>query len=211
MFNDQVLIMKTRMFSSLAIVAISTLAVMTGTVVAQDSVAGSSTAAAPALSYGVEPVVELAQAKVSDDIIVRYVQNSGTIFALQAPEIVYLKQQGVSDAVLGAMMDQRERLTGSTEPAVTVPPATITDDSAPAAVIQPVAYVAPAPAPIVYVIPDTQTYRYNREYGNDPYAYSPRYYIRHGMDLADCYPAVSIVHIGTGYGNGYGHGHFRRY
>ena len=217
--------MKTRMFSSLAIATITTLAVSAGTVSAQDSTATATATdpAAPPLSYGVAPVVELAQAKVADDIIVRYVQNSGTIYALKAPEIVYLKQQGVSDAVLNAMLYQRERLTGSTEPGVssataiaTAPaPAAATATPAPTVIVQPVA--APLVVPMVacaepvsssvYVIPDTQTARYNGWYGS--YPYGPHYHGRYGngYEVSYAYPAVSVVHIGTSYGGGsYGSG-----
>src|SRR5690242_10524728 len=102
------------------------------------------------LSYGVPQILQLSQAKVGDDVIVRYIQNSGTIFALKAPEIVYLKQQGVSDTVLNAMIDQRIRLTGSTEPA-TSPQVNLTA-AQPSVIVQPVAYVPTIPSSSVYVI-----------------------------------------------------------
>jgi|GEM_PF-2137843 len=212
--------MKTRIFSSLAIATITTLAVTAGTVAAQESTITSSM---PALSYGVQPVLELAQAKVADDVIVRYVQNSGTIFALRSSEIVYLKQQGVSDAVLTAMLDQRQRLTGSTEPATSAMQITIADAASTAAaasvpatvIVQPVTpvvvYAAPATSSSVYVIPDTQTARYSGSTGGYPYGahYYPRY--GNGYGWSYCYPAVSVVHIGTSYWSGYGHSRSRHY
>ena len=118
--------MKTRNLQSLllAIAAVTALAFTAGNVIAQDSTA--TTAAPPAasqpapqLSYGVPQVLQLVQARVGDGVIVNYIQNSGTIYSLNAGEIVYLKQQGVSDNVLNAMLEQRSRLTGSTEPAAT--------------------------------------------------------------------------------------------
>ena len=112
--------MKTRNFQSsfLAIAAVTALAFTAGNVAAQDSTAATAQPAAasqpaPQLSYGVPQVLQLVQAKVSDGIIVNYIQNSGTIYSLKADEIVYLKQQGVSDNVLNAMLNQRSRLTGS--------------------------------------------------------------------------------------------------
>src|SRR5438067_6721187 len=92
------------------------------------------------LSHGVPQVLQLSQANVGDDVIVRYIQNSGTIYALSAPEIVYLKQEGVSDAVLGAMLDQRKRLTGSTEPAVTTAEAQIAAGTPNPVFVQPINY-----------------------------------------------------------------------
>ena len=97
--------------SLLAIAAVTAFAFAAGNVVAQDST--TTAQPAPQLSYGVPQVLQLEQAKVSDGNIVSYIQNSGTIYALKADEIVYLKQQGVSDAVLNAMLNQRSRLTGS--------------------------------------------------------------------------------------------------
>ncbi len=63
------------------------------------------------LSYGVPQVLQLSQAKIGDSTIVAYIQNTGTIYSLNAPEIVYLKQQGVSDTVITTMLNQRQRVT----------------------------------------------------------------------------------------------------
>jgi hypothetical protein len=133
-----------------------------GNVFAQDSTA------APKLSYGVPEVLQLSQAKVSDGTIVTYIQNSGTIYALDASQIVYLKQQGVSDAVINAMLNQRSALA-STQPAQQNNSQTAS--AQPNAVAQPtVTYVQSAPPSSVYVIPDTQTYDYNA------WLYQPYYY-----------------------------------
>ncbi|MGA8181073.1 MAG: hypothetical protein WB792_13510 [Desulfobacterales bacterium] len=48
------------------------------------------------LSYGMPQVLQLAHAKISDSTIIAYIQNSGTVYNLDASQIVYLKQQGVS-------------------------------------------------------------------------------------------------------------------
>src|ERR1035441_4211238 len=109
--------MKTRNLQSslLAIAAVTSFAFTAGNRFAQGSTAAPQPAPpsqpAPQLSYGVPQVLQLVQAKVSDGIIVSYVQNSGTIYSLNAGEIVYLKQQGVSDPVLSVMLNQRSRLT----------------------------------------------------------------------------------------------------
>jgi hypothetical protein len=202
--------MKTRNLQSslLAIAAVTALAFMPGNVAAQDSTAVTAQPAAasqpaPQLSYGVPQVLQLAQAKVSDGIIVSYIQNSGTIYSLNAGEIVYLKQQGVSDAALNAMLNQRSRLTGSTEPAATTAsaPTTSAQTYAPATPAPAMTYVQQtAPPSTVYVIPDTQTYRYdNWYYSTYPYyGYGPYYGY---YDYYRPYPAVSFS---FGFGNSYG-------
>jgi hypothetical protein len=197
--NVQVLFMKIKCFQSslLVIAAAIALAFTAGNVVAQDSTTAAAQLAttqlaAPSppalqLSYGVPQVLQLVQAKVSDGIIVNYVQNSGTIYSLTAGEIIYLKQQGASDSVLNAMLNQRSRLTGSTEPSTTTASSADTRSQtyAPA-----VTYVQTAPPSTVYVIPDTQTYQY---YGGPYYNY-PYYGGYYG------WPAVSLS---FGWGGGY--------
>src|SRR5690348_75268 len=64
----------------------------------------------PKLPYGVADVLKLSQAKVGDDIISSYIQNSGTIYNLGPSDIVYLKEQGVSERIVNQMLDQRQKL-----------------------------------------------------------------------------------------------------
>ena len=66
-------------------------------------------AARPKLPYGVADVLKLSQAQVSENIVLSYIQNSGTYYDLRPNDIVYLKGQGVSDTVISAMMEQRKR------------------------------------------------------------------------------------------------------
>ena len=193
--------MKTQNLQSslLAIAAVTALAFTAGNVAAQEPTATTAQSAAasqpaPQLSYGVPQVLQLVQAKVSDGIIVSFIQNSGTIFSLDASEIVYLKQQGMSDPVLNAMLAQRSRLTGSTEPAATT--ASSTAASAPAYATAPtVTYVQQTvPSSTVYIIPDTQTYRYDAwYYGYRPYSYAGYY--------GYSYPGISLS---FGWGGNYG-------
>jgi hypothetical protein len=188
--------------SLLAIAAATTLAFMAVNVVAQDATAAQpavASQAAPQLSYGVPQVLQLVQAKVSEGVIVNFIQNSGTVYGLGAGEIVYLKQLGVSDNVLNAMLNQRSRVTGAADSAATTassPPA-----SAPAASDQTYAAAPAAPAvtyvpeaaqsSTVYVIPDAQTYYYS-----SPYVY-PYYGGYYG------WPAVSLSFGWGGYHGGY--------
>lgn len=147
--------------------------------------------AAPQLSYGVSEVVQLAHANVGEDVIVNYIQNSGNAYGLDANQILYLKQQGVSDRIVNTMLDQRGRVAAAVQ---TAPQANSTDANSSqtaATTAQPtVTYVQPAPSSTVYVIPDTQTYNY--------YAYSYPYYPYYG------YYGWPRVSFSFGYGGYYG-------
>jgi hypothetical protein len=211
--------MKTQNLQSslLAIAAITALVFTAGNVVAQEPTAATTQSAAasrpaPQLSYGVPQVLQLVQASVSDGIIVSFIQNSGTIYSLSAGEIVYLKQQGMSDPVLNAMLAQRSRLTGSTDPASTTASSTTASAQTYTPAPQPaVTYVETTPAYVpsstVYIIPDTQTYRYDAwYYGGYPYyGYRPYsgYYGYYGS-----YPALSFS---FGWGGNYGSGYHGGY
>ena len=117
--------MKSRNFPRLllTIAAVTVTCLFTRDVMAQKGSSDAATipnvaqTAAPAggapvqLSYGVPQILQLSQAKIGDNTIVAYIQNSGTIYSLNASEIIYLKQQGVSDAVITTMLNQRQRVT----------------------------------------------------------------------------------------------------
>src|ERR1035441_417744 len=199
--------MKIKYFQNLllAIAAVSAFAFTAGNVSAQEPTTAAQPAAAsqpaPQLSYGVPQVLQLAQAKVSDGIIVNYIQNSGTIYSLKADEIVYLKQQGVSDAALNAMLNQRSRLTGSTEPSTTTDSSTTASAQTYTTAAPAVNYVQTAPSSTVYIIPDTQTYQYDAwYYGGYPYYGYPYYGGYYG------WPAVSLSFGWGGYHGGGYHG-----
>jgi hypothetical protein len=208
--------MKTQKFQKprLTIVALTLLALVAGGALAQDASTSTAAAdatqpaavsqAAPNLSYGVSDVLQLSQAKVGDSTIINYVRNSGNNYGLNAAQIIYLRQQGVSAAVINAMLDQHSQ-AAQTPSATTAPPAVDSNaSSAPAATVvaQPtVTYVQTVPSSSVYIIPDTQTYYYNNWlYNHSPYyAYCPGYYWP--------YSTVSVSYIGgrgwVGYRGGY--------
>jgi len=198
--------------SILTMAAASWLSFVAGNVVAQDSPTAAPPPATaqttPQLSYGVPQIVRLAQAKVSDNTIIAYIQNSGDSYGLDANQIIYLRQQGVSDAVITAMLNQRNNTMATaaqtaSQATTAVPQQNYTDTGAqsPTAVAQPTTtYVqtpsADAPSTSVYIIPDTQTYQYNAYY-NQPYFYP--YYTWP-------YPVVSFSY-GYGYGGRWGGGY----
>jgi hypothetical protein len=145
-----------------------------------------STTPTPAkLPYGVEDVLKLSRAQIGEEIILNYVHNSGTIYNLGPKDIVYLRDQGVSDKVINTMLDQRKRVelaaqsTAAQSPAAPNSPASA-DANAPAAApayADPNATYAEAPltppASSVYVIPyPAASYAYYGPYGY----YYPSYY-----------------------------------
>jgi hypothetical protein len=55
----------------------------------------------------VQEVVKLSQAKMSDDVILSYIRNSGASYALSADDILYLNSQGVSQPVISALLQSK--------------------------------------------------------------------------------------------------------
>src|SRR5690242_11110319 len=62
-------------------------------------------------------VVQMAQAGVDSSIILNYIQNSGTPFNLTANQIIYLKDLGLPDDAVKAMMQRDQQLGASQPPA----------------------------------------------------------------------------------------------
>jgi hypothetical protein len=180
----------TQMQKMLVVLAVAGLAWSSSTVLAQDSSdtntvqPAASNAAAPQLAYGVSEILRLKQAEVGDDTIIAYIKNSGNSYGLNADQIIYLRQQGISDAVIVTMLSQPRAGV-----ATAAPPATSTYSS------EPVSTVTAAPA-VTYVqtVPDT-TYYYQ------PYYYQPYYYPNYAW-----YPPVSFS---FGWGGGYYGGGWR--
>ena len=199
--------MKTRSLQSLALTltAVAAVTLWTAKAVAQDSStppAAATPAAQPPLqlSYGVAEVVQLAHANVSEDVIVNYVQSSGNGYGLDANQILYLKQQGVSDRVINAMLNQRSRAAA----AQTAPQNYSAASSAPTAtVVAPTTPAPPVSSSSVYVIPDTQTYNYVYSY---PYYYPSYYYYPYYG-----WPAASFSFGWGGYYGGYRGGYWGGY
>jgi hypothetical protein len=184
-------IMKTKYFQSLvAIMATAGMVLSASTALPQDSSANpaqpvAASAPAPQLAYGVAPILQLAQAKIGDDTIIAYIKNSGNSYGLSADQIIYLKQQGVSSAVITTMLNQPKAGVAAAAPTAAAPQATVsTAGSEPAST----ATVAPS-VTYVQTVPTT-TYYYQ------PYYYPDYYPVYYG------YPAVSLS-IGGYWGGGY--------
>jgi hypothetical protein len=166
----------------LAVITVAGLMLSTMTVAAQDSPAST----APPLAYGVPQILQLAQAKVPDDTIIAYIHSSGNSYGLNADQIIYLRQQGISDNVLNVMLTQPK-------------PAPVPATAAPAnpyPAQTPVVYPSPAPtydqpvsSPSVYVMPNNQIYYYSSYYPfYYPNYYYPHYYPYYRHPLARNYP-----------------------
>jgi len=153
------------------------------------------------LSSGVPEILKLRRGNVADDVIIAFITNSGQMYHLSASEILYLREQGVSDQVLTAMLSAGQNVAATAAQAAPPPaaqpaPTGLTSDwansnpqPAPSAPQLAPAYEAAAPvyaqpAP-VYAYP-APSYGY---YDSWPYYWG--------------YPALSL---GIGFGGGYYYG-----
>jgi|GEM_PF-1913626 len=169
-----------------------------------------SGSASPQLPYGVADVLKLVHARVNDDTTIAFIQSNRSQYGLGASEILYLKDQGVSDRVLTAMLEKGKNSDNALATASPTPQATAGYNAqAPITYSPPVVkYASPVPtyvesvpaeAPVstVYVIPNPQPgYVY---YGSYPF---------YGGWCGYHYPPVSF---GFGYPGCYPGGGFRSY
>lgn len=152
--------MKTNLLSRmLAVLAAATLTLSA----ARAQAPAAARTSAPPLADSASQILKLYQAKVGDDLIITFIKGSGTGYGLTADQIIYLRQQGLSDPVIMAMLNQPR------------PAAGLTRLAAPAPAVPPEYYAAPPPPapaapPVTYVqsVPDTADY-------SQPY-YPPNYY-----------------------------------
>ena len=151
--------------------------------------AAASPAAPVQLSYTAAEVLKLTRAKVGDDATIAFIQNSRSGYGLDASAIIYLKNEGMSDRVITAMLNEEQNVKAAAAP----PASYVAANNAPEYAQPSTAYVQPAPASTSYVIPDAAAYPDYYPY-YPYYAYDPWYYWWYS------YPAVSFS---LGYGNGY--------
>ena len=176
---------------TLAVVAGSVL--LAGDTVAQDATVASQPAAvvqsAPRLYYSTAEILKMVQAKVGESTILAYIQNSNMTFPLDAAQIIYMKQQGASNAILDAMLNHQPVATATaaqTSVAATQDSTAVAQTST--AVAQPtVTYVQTAAPSPVYV----SSY--------------PYYYPYYGY-----YPYYSPVTVSLGFGGYWGGGYYYR-
>jgi hypothetical protein len=217
--------MKTRSPLAFQFWSISTALLISLSALAEVTVSVAPSAVDPAkLPYGVADVLKLSRAQVSEQVIATYVQNSGTAYNLNPNEIVYLRDQGVSEHIINIMLEQRKRMIESLPqtPAAQQPaPAYANTTAAPQTYAQPTQTYAPAST--VHVIPyPAASYAY---YNSTPYYssyypyYSSGYYPYYSSSYCSPYyggyyggyygyrPSLSFSFGFGGYG-GYGHGRY---
>lgn len=157
------------------------------------------TASAPVveLSLGERQVLQLHEARISDDTIIAFIHNSSMNYHLDANTIIYLGQQGVSSQVLAAMLNQPAAKPMLQMPA-TPAPAPVVTIPYPPAYTAPVVYTAP---PITVIQTAPSPVYYDAPYYNDPYAYG--FYPSIGLSFGGFWGGG---HYGGGYhGGGEGH------
>lgn len=102
---------------------------------------GPTAAAASGLSAGASEVVRLAEAGTTDDVLLAYIQNANSPFSLTADQILYLRDIGVSQPAITAMLNRDNALRNQPQtytynqtayPPTVPPPAPIQPAAAPA-------------------------------------------------------------------------------
>lgn len=93
--------------------------------------------AAANLSPDLQEIVKFEQAHMSDDVILAYIKNSGKAYNLSADDMLYLNGQGVSQAVISALLQSKS----AAPPAAAPEPA-----SAPTPSVPPPGEASPQPS-----------------------------------------------------------------
>jgi hypothetical protein len=75
----------------------------------------------PSVSPDLQEIVKLSSEQMSDNVITNYVKNSGKTYNLSADDIIYLKNQGVSQGVISFLL-QTSSSAGNTAPQTAPPP-----------------------------------------------------------------------------------------
>jgi hypothetical protein len=104
-------------------------------------------ASAQTLPSGVQDVVKMKQAGLSDDVILAQIKNSGATYNLTADQLISLKTQGISEAVIKALMSGGGAAAPTTAPPPVAPPPTAPAAPSPAAPPA-TADSTPAPPPV---------------------------------------------------------------
>ena len=123
---------------------------------AQDQLAPPPVNAAPTLPPGVYPssplaqVIKLMEAGVSEGVIMTYVTNSGSTFNLDSDRIIYLKDIGVPDGMVTAMMQRDQEIKAQISTASAYQPPTPTETLTPAPVQTEIPAEQPAAVTVDY-------------------------------------------------------------
>jgi hypothetical protein len=69
----------------------------------QDAKLAAATAAPPRGPLGLTDIISMAQQHISDEVIITQIRATGSLYNLSASDIIWLKQNGVSDEVVREM------------------------------------------------------------------------------------------------------------
>lgn len=213
--------MKTRfaaslVFSAILVASSSVLAVQQ----ADPGAPASGSVAAPQKQIHIsEPatvLLKLSKGQVTEEVIVAYIENARRNFDLNADEIVYLKQEGVSDKVVAAALNHHAKIPQAT---VTVPhetaPAPAYMEAQPQQAPQTVVVTQPQTTYVQAAAPEpTYVYGGYSYYWPFYYSYYPYYYGYYGYHYHPYYAHYGYhggySHYGGGahgwYGGGGAHG-----
>ena len=172
----------------------------------------SAEAAAPAsvsetrtvqLSSGVPEILKLGRAHVGDEVIIAFIMNSGRIYHLSASEILYLREQGVSDQVLTAMLSAGQNVAAASAQAAPQPVAQPALQPAPTGPTAVWANSSPQPAPAATQFAPAYVEAAAPVYAQPSpvYAYPAPYYGYY--DSWPYYWGYPSVSFGFGFGRGY--------
>src|SRR5579862_6262419 len=153
----------------------------------------------------------LAAPKIGEQIILNYIQNSGTIYNLGATELLYLKAQGVSDNVIRAMLSQRSQVelaaqSAQAQAAATAPnglPSTA-DSATPVAPGYPEPNAAYAQAPLTPPTDGSTAYVIPYSPATYPYYYPSYGYSYPYADWGPYYGGSWGPSVAFGFGSGRG-------
>lgn len=155
----------------------------------------------PVLSPAVADILKLTRAKISDDVIIAFIQSGKRAYDLTASEIIYLRKEGVSDQVLATMLNPSRPVVAEQAEPAPAPPEPEPSTMAPQPVVEEAplpatTFVATEPAYAVYGAPSTVLYY--PTYAPGPYWYDPWPW---------WYPSFTLgFYWGWGWGCGWGWG-----
>ena len=76
----------------------------------------------PAPSSAVEDIIKLSRADISEAVILNFIDTSGTLYDLKPRDVIRLRDEGVKDSVINAMIDQRRKFETNAAPTVAPEP-----------------------------------------------------------------------------------------
>ena len=180
--------MNTRCFAAVAITAVifagglhvTAPAIAQEPATPQAAPVASPAARPPRMSSGGDDALRFARAKISDDVTLAFIQNDDRRYALSASEIIYLRQEGVSDRVLTAMINHQSGASAA--------PAANTGDQPYVGPMARIPAADNAPTSTVYVATSALAYpTYYSFYDPYPFWYDPWPYYYPYYSLSFCW------------------------